>query len=237
MASLDLIRASQKKVNDLLAQQSGQIDTSLTQSQDLLDSERSKYSGNIGDILTQSGVSPLAVSGGRQIQSVNNAGIKRKTDQAIDQKRLEQKRRIYNLIFNNAYNQLVQSGADLNTANERARQLALDESELQFQAGQAEQGRNTQIAKTNLGIAGKGNITNMINSYSSDPYEQAVIQALSRTGVNALGSIAVAKSMKSNPASSSSSTQMAGAGGNADAAYDYYYPAPTRTAGIDGYGG
>lgn len=183
MGYLDDLRTSQKKVTDLLANQEVGIEPGLARTKDLVLSGRNKYASNVNDVLSgvssQYGISPDIVTAGQSTVRSVAPKLDRQLGETLDRSRMERKSRIYNIIFNTAFDNFVNAGMDLQTANARARQTALEKSNQDFEAGQAQKARDVALKKQDI-LDQYGSLYSGMDT--SDPYEQAVIAALVGTG-------------------------------------------------------
>jgi len=230
----DALKASQKKVTDLLAVQGQAIGPGLAKSEDMIQMGRPAFQSGAQDILgnigAQYGLSPSIVQAGTQAQSQGLKAVDRTNQEAQDRARMAQKQRIQNLSYNTLFDSFVNSGQDLNNASANARQIALNQQSQDHQAISNDIARMNLIDRNNISRSYAAQ-SDRFSQNTSDPYEQAVIASLIGVGVQAPLAYGLHKSNQPK-APVTVQAPVAGQGGNAESVYDAYYKPKSKFAGM-----
>lgn len=95
----------------------------------------------------------------------------------IDIQNMKNRRDRMTAIYNYAIDQYMNAGMDLETAQNYARQFAMDKSEQEFQANQAASDREYKLKKQNIAKE-YGNVMNSMSVDNGDPYAQALYRSI-----------------------------------------------------------
>lgn len=168
----------EKEVQDYL--QGFGTDTQGTRSRAYANREAA-LGGGLQDVLGRAastyGLNPSVSAAGVASGAQVNENLRKDQDAQIEQRQYREKQALQTRLFNYARDRYTSAGYDLQTANAQARQFALDESNRQFEAGQAAKERNAKQERANIAsdYAERGA---SIQPDTGNPYEQALYRSL-----------------------------------------------------------